>query len=204
MTKAEHTSTTSRAPGASPVEDPIYEVLAEHRATVEAYLAASSKDGELEDGTPEWQEASAVTQAAIKREREAALAVLTTDPTTIAGVIALLDHVGQDQFLGSAERDDSRQTALLAWGRHPELNRPAKRFLTRVSAVMLGLYRSERIDLVDTLYTDIAAAKGIEAAIWGLGLDPLDRRMREGIVYLHRAHIERLEELKGQIYTRED
>jgi hypothetical protein len=76
--------------------------------------------------------------------------------------------------------------------------------LTRVSAVMLGLYRSERIDLVDTLYTDIVAAKGIEAAIWGLGLDPLDRRMREGIVYLHRAHIERLEELKGQIYTRED
>jgi hypothetical protein len=109
MTKAEHTSTTTRAPGASPAEDPIYEMLAEHRATVEAYLAASSKDGELEDGTPEWQEASAVTQAAIKREREAALAVLTTDPTTIVGChrTARPCRPGSISRLGGARRQST-------------------------------------------------------------------------------------------------
>jgi hypothetical protein len=44
-------------------------VRAEHRAAVKAYHAASEIDGNLETGTPEWDAANAVTQAATKRER---------------------------------------------------------------------------------------------------------------------------------------
>jgi hypothetical protein len=72
---------------------------------MKAYLSAADVSGRLEDYTPEWNAAWAVTQAAIKREHAALLAVLTTQPTTIAGAVALLDHVGQDQFLGEAEEE---------------------------------------------------------------------------------------------------
>jgi hypothetical protein len=92
--------------------DPIFAVLAEHRAAMKAYLPASEQSGRLEDDTPEWNAAWTVTQAAIRREHAALHAVLTTDPTTLAGAVALIEHVGQDNFLGEAPED--YDTSLLA------------------------------------------------------------------------------------------
>jgi hypothetical protein len=73
MNKADHANTTSPPPGARPDAghstdnaDPIFAVLAEHRAAMKAYLAASAVSGALADGTPEWETANKVTQAAIR------------------------------------------------------------------------------------------------------------------------------------------
>jgi hypothetical protein len=93
--------------------DPIFAVLGEHRTAVKAYLSASDIDGRLASDTPEWNVAHAVTQEAIKREYAAFTAVLTTDPTTLAGGVALLDHVGQDHFLGEGPDAPYGTAALL-------------------------------------------------------------------------------------------
>jgi hypothetical protein len=85
--------------------DPIFAVLAEHRTAMKTYLPASELSGRLEDDTPEWNAAWTVTQATIRREHAALYAVLTTNPTTLAGAVALLEHVGQDSFLGEAPED---------------------------------------------------------------------------------------------------
>jgi hypothetical protein len=55
-----------------------------------------------------------------------------------------------------------------------------------------------KIGLLDALEDDITMARGIEAAIYGIGLDTQDDEMREGVLRLHQAHIGRLEEIKGR------
>lgn len=61
---------------ATPSEpDPIFAAIAEHRAAVKAYIAASQISANLENHTPDWNAAEAVTQAAIKRDHAAAYAI---------------------------------------------------------------------------------------------------------------------------------
>jgi hypothetical protein len=72
--------------------DPIFAVIADHRAAIEAMNAAWKISGALKPG-PEFEAADAVSTAASRREYEARLPVLTMQPTTMAGVAALLDHV---------------------------------------------------------------------------------------------------------------
>jgi hypothetical protein len=94
--------------------DPIFVVLAEHREAVKAYLSAAAVAGGLVDHTPEGIAASSAEEAAIKLEYAAFTTVLTTDPTTLAGTVALLDHVGQDHFLGEAPDAPYGMAALIA------------------------------------------------------------------------------------------
>jgi hypothetical protein len=156
MAQADHANTTSPPPGARPAAtffptsatekaDPIFAVLADHRAAVKAYLAASEIDGNLETGTPEWEAANAVTQAAIKREREMHHTVLTTQPTTMAGVIALLEHVGQDRYLGEAE-DHDRETVLSASHvQGSSLVAASREFPLRLATTVRGLTRLHQL-----------------------------------------------------------
>jgi hypothetical protein len=121
--------------------DPIFAVLAEHRAAMKAYLPASELSGRLEDDTPEWNAAWAVTQAAIEREHASLHAVLTTDPTTLAGAVALLEHVGGDNFLGEAPEDYG--TSLLAAqapGEGP-LAEAADRFPARLAVALRNIIK---------------------------------------------------------------
>jgi hypothetical protein len=78
---------------------PIFAVLAEHRSACVAYSQASMKSGSLADHTPEWEIAQPITERMGKRMSNAHHEVLTRQPTTLAGVAALLDHVGQPDFL---------------------------------------------------------------------------------------------------------
>jgi hypothetical protein len=84
-----------------------------------------------------------MTQAEIKREHAALLAVLTTQPTTIAGAVALLEHVGQGQFLDGteeAENDDGFETVLSTWSHgNGELTTISKGFPGRLAATMRRL-----------------------------------------------------------------
>jgi hypothetical protein len=123
-----------------PGNDPIFAVLAEHRAATRTYLRASEISGSLEDETPEWNAAWTETQAAVKREHAALYEVLTTAPTTLAGAVAVLDHVGQDNFLGEAGDEDYGES-LLSCQVHGGglLAEAAERFPARLAATMRRL-----------------------------------------------------------------
>jgi hypothetical protein len=126
--------------------DPIFAVLAEHRAAMKAYLEASAISGGLKDGTEDWETAWAVTQAAIKREHAALHAVLTTEPTTLDGATAVLGHVGQDNFLGEATEGAYGETLLLVEhdDRGGPLYKAAHEFPGRLAKNMRGLMAVER------------------------------------------------------------
>jgi hypothetical protein len=128
--------------------DPIFAVLAEHKAATNAYIAASRISGNLADGTPEWVAADEVTRAAIDRDHIATYAVLTAQPTTLAGAVALLEHVGQGQFLEhteEAEGDEGFETVLSTWAHGDDDNKftiASKGFVRRLGATMRSLSAS--------------------------------------------------------------
>jgi hypothetical protein len=125
--------------------DPIFAILAEHRAATNAYVEASLISGDLADHTPEWEAANAVTQASIERQHASVYAVLTSQPTTLAGVVALLAQVGQGQFLEATEEaEDSRgfETVLTTWGHgdgDDNFTIASKGFLRRIAATTRGI-----------------------------------------------------------------
>jgi hypothetical protein len=98
--------------------DPIFAVIAEHADATESYVRACDISMELVDGTPDWKTADAVTSAAHERWHAAWLAVVTSQPTTVQGVAALLAHVGRSEFLGEQEKREGLpeiETVLSSW-----------------------------------------------------------------------------------------
>jgi len=191
----------------SQIDDPIYAVLAEHRAATRAYLAASAISGALVDDTPEWNVAEAVTQAALTREKTATHAVLSVRPTTIAGAIALLDHVGQDQFLGEAEEDEfsdeDRMETVLSVRMNEEEDSDLKKdslgFVRRLAETMRSLnHMHEKLDFADAFHTEITIARAIEAGLFGYQ-EIADEEMLEGVMRVQQLHIERLAGLKPRL-----
>jgi hypothetical protein len=98
------------AVAASSAPDPIFAVIAKHRATIEAEHQAVIIVGEMIDSGPNKDPRSDAAKSALAaardRDQDARWEVLTVQPTTLAGVAALLDHVGQGQFLGFEGADD--------------------------------------------------------------------------------------------------
>jgi hypothetical protein len=116
MNKTDHANTPSRAP------DPIFAVIAEHRAAVIARAVALRNTFGFGGGPPDEPEDSPAHVANQKayddaedREGEALRAVMTDQPTTLAGVAALLEHVAQHEFLKESDLPNSassRETFL--------------------------------------------------------------------------------------------
>jgi hypothetical protein len=96
--------------------DPIFEVIANHVAATERWFRALNWEDEAM-GTPEHGAADEAVDAGCERAAATARAVLTTQPTTLAGVAALLAHVGRDEFLGmsSGGENDTFETLLSSW-----------------------------------------------------------------------------------------
>jgi hypothetical protein len=96
--------------------DPIFAVIAEHRAAVEAYVRALHVEGALRG--PGMDAASRIVSAAFAHANTHLLEVLTVQPTTLAGVAAVLHHVGLPEFLDKAEfgehEDEEDETILSA------------------------------------------------------------------------------------------
>ncbi len=82
-------------------DDPVFAAIAAHRAAMAACAAMSRHVDELDDG-PALERALSAEGGANARESGARLAVFTTAPTTLAGVAALLDYVGQPDDHGIA------------------------------------------------------------------------------------------------------
>ncbi len=82
-----------------PSTDPIFAKIEAHRAAVAAWSAAGDISGKMGIDDPGYEAAGRLTSKESDREMKALRALLRCRPTTLAGVIALLDHLGQPQLL---------------------------------------------------------------------------------------------------------
>jgi hypothetical protein len=94
---------------AKPTVDPIFAVIAEHRAAQEDVLASCrATDLDVDDDPNKVR--------AMGRASKAERPLFTTAPTTIAGIVALLEYVGSDVHESNRERDDNgRLKTVLAF-----------------------------------------------------------------------------------------
>jgi hypothetical protein len=67
--------------------DPVFTVIAEHRAAFVAVVAAYAREDRVEDDDE-------ITDAAQERAGDAGYDLFTTAPTTVAGAAALLEYLG--------------------------------------------------------------------------------------------------------------
>jgi hypothetical protein len=120
--------------------DPIFAVIAEHHAIMAGWRDALRRENEFWH-TPAGDAAGEEASDACGREKEHLLRVLTVQPTTLAGVVALLDHVGQEEFLNSEEGDESEETVLSSWCDNDgdPLQEAAKSFPSRLAATMRSI-----------------------------------------------------------------
>jgi hypothetical protein len=93
--------------GADP--DPIFAAIAEHRAACRAWQEASRKDGAEGRYNKVTEDAS---NGAMAHEGEVLTVLLACQPTTLAGVAALLEHLNQPEFLIEYEKNQTGETVL--------------------------------------------------------------------------------------------
>src|SRR5262245_40987220 len=89
--------------GASGEPDPIFAAIERHRAALRGWLSAYDRlvlqevmPPEAPPDAPKWIEANTAILAASQEVGKALKVVLSTPPTTIAGVADLLDYAGRD------------------------------------------------------------------------------------------------------------
>jgi hypothetical protein len=131
---------------ASPSNDPIFAIIAEHRRVMRAWMDAFTLEDMSELGSPEERAARDLGTELCHRQQDMVRAVLTVQPTTIAGVAALLEHVGQDEDLDMCDRNgDARQTILGQWGdQKPEKRQIALDFPLRLAAALRSIIERGR------------------------------------------------------------
>jgi hypothetical protein len=93
--------------------DPIFAAIEAHRTAVLAVNASDDVTCKIRGSGPDWDAASQASSEATDDEMDVLREVLSCRPTTIEGVIALLDHLGQPQFLRG-----SRDPATVLSGAH--------------------------------------------------------------------------------------
>jgi hypothetical protein len=118
--------------------DPIFAVIAEHRAAIDAAMEAARKCGNLLVDDPLSESLDALSGAAWQRESEAVYPVLTQRPTTLAGAVALLRHVSLPEFLEWEEPERTILESELESG-DDKISDAARTFLKRLAATMAEL-----------------------------------------------------------------
>jgi len=78
---------------ADPAPDPIFAAIEKNRQAYIARMRACRIEAEAVPNEPRWNEIQAAATEADAASDKAALALTTTQPTTMAGVLALLEHV---------------------------------------------------------------------------------------------------------------
>jgi hypothetical protein len=134
MTKTVKREPARRAVKAAPkkVVDPIFAVIAEHRAAQEDVMASCKANGLDVEADPN-------KVRAMDRASKAELPLFITKPTTLAGVVALLDYVGSDLHKANAEHDvNGRVLTVLAFaeGWPSKTAEAAYRFPRHVAAAL--------------------------------------------------------------------
>jgi hypothetical protein len=97
----------------APGTDPIFGAIAAHLRARAAFKA--SPYGSMLPDDPGEEEAEALDEVLCDRETEALRAVLSTRPTTIAGLLAMLDYIGERPDLLQEVAEEARTfLALMA------------------------------------------------------------------------------------------
>ena len=97
-------------------DDPIFALIQRHRAATRAFSAAVSNKDKVEEvhwpwsDAPERIAADAQYDAASDAWQEAIEELLSTEPTTIAGVAVVLDYVNEPSW---GKEDDDKKTILV-------------------------------------------------------------------------------------------
>jgi hypothetical protein len=113
--------------------DPALVAIAEHLEAMDRWTTAYDRE-RPKSGRPKREEVvNDEIDALCELEAEKALEVLTVYPTTLAGVIALLNHAGQEEFLGwyNFDEDGHFDTLLTSFSKPragEERNRIARDF----------------------------------------------------------------------------
>lgn len=96
-------------------QDPVFNLIEDHQKANAAHWAAIDEQNRLEKlGEPE---ADSVAAAACRADNVAFVALMETEPTTFAGLVALLTYLNEIAEEGGAwrfEGEDSRIVSLLA------------------------------------------------------------------------------------------
>ncbi|SRR5258708_28839720 len=123
-------------------DDPIFALIAAQRETMRALSAAFRKQSDMEeaDGDEGWNAGGIDVDDAHDHDCDALVAILTTPPTTLAGVAALLEHCGLPRFPDEkgAWRNDSilRDASLCC---QEDVVDAAKNFLPTIAATLRKL-----------------------------------------------------------------
>jgi hypothetical protein len=87
-------------PAADQSGDPIFAAIATHRAACVAYQQGLWKEIHMKGGyTAKYEAVEDASNAALDREGDVLEALLNCRPTTLAGVVAVLDHLSLPEFL---------------------------------------------------------------------------------------------------------
>jgi hypothetical protein len=105
--------TEAEAKIAAPGADPVFAAIAAHLAASVAYHAASEAEGTAKPGMPGYKAAEAAQAAAMARDGDTLHTLLTFRPTTFAGLVALLEHIGQPEWF-IYDRDQGTGETILS------------------------------------------------------------------------------------------
>jgi hypothetical protein len=89
--------------------DPIFEAIERHKAVCNAARAVGDAYGDLPSDDPNCDAGCERFREALKGERKVLVELLTCKPTTFAGCVAVLGHVGRPDWMFG---DDSEDTIL--------------------------------------------------------------------------------------------
>lgn len=104
-------------------EDPIFTAIESHRAAMAGFSDAVDRLAVLLPG-PEWDAANAITARKSDEMDNAGVDLITVQPTTFAGLIALLSHIVECSR--SEKCEDWRLPAMLLFDRQTGRLRPAE------------------------------------------------------------------------------
>ncbi len=126
--------------GATALAEPAFAIIANHRAALEAAIETARKWGELLPSDPLYDHMGDLSAAAWDRADEALYLALIQRPTTLAGAVALLEHVSLPEFLGPPQDDEDRRTILSAeLESHCKARHAAESFCQKLAAPMRDL-----------------------------------------------------------------
>lgn len=154
----------SRASVAGPsTADPIFAAIADHRAACIAYRQACRKEGRIDGRSPDYAAAEEASNAALHREGEVLEALLKCQPTTLAGVAAVLDHLSLPEFLIEGRKGTGMTTLE---GRFECESHAARKYPGRLAAAVRKISGVAPLALAPVSADPIYAAIELHRAAW--------------------------------------
>jgi hypothetical protein len=123
--------------GAKPKADPIFRLIRDHETACAAYEPTRKATANMLPTNPRLPAAEAAEHRASDRELKAALAVLVCQPTTLAGVLAALEHASKPEWLTKVGSRGTGETILSGLHECSEERRMvARQFPLRLAAAL--------------------------------------------------------------------